>query len=190
MFYKTTKFLFIAIHCFFTTSIFGGLFSKRKLTVGDVEYSACSDNLIDVYDVNVTTDDVAMYVTGRMVLMVVLDTPVKAKVLMHKKVLGAWVRLPCVKEFGSCTHEDLCDLGVSSEEYTNGKCPADYEKRGTPCRCPIEMGNYTLPMARFELQTTRFARILSGKYRAQVVITKMNNMLACYKACFRVHSVR
>ena len=53
------------------------LFVKRKLVIADVEYFVCSDNLIYVYDVNVTTDGTAMLVTGRMVLMVVLDTPIK-----------------------------------------------------------------------------------------------------------------
>lgn len=54
--------------------------------------------------------------------------------------------------------------------------------------CFSLQGNYTLPRARFQLQTTRLARILSGRYRARVVITKSDDILACYRAFFTVRS--
>jgi len=57
----------------------------------------------------------------------------QAKVSMKRKVLGLWVKVPCIKDFGSCTYEDLCSYGYPDDM----SCPASFVQDGVPCRCPI-----------------------------------------------------
>jgi hypothetical protein len=54
-------------------------------------------------------------------------------------VFGVWVKVPCIRDFGSCIYEDLCNYGYD-EDTT---CPASFIQDRVPCRCPIEkVGNF------------------------------------------------
>jgi ganglioside GM2 activator len=57
----------------------------------------------------------------------------QAKVSMERRVLWVWIKVPCIKDFGSCTYEDLCNYGYSEDET----CPASFVQNHVPCRCPI-----------------------------------------------------
>nr|CAD7575584.1 unnamed protein product [Timema californicum] len=58
----------------------------------------------------------------------------QASVSMKKKVLGLWVPVPCIKDFGSCDFDDLCTYAMPPK----GGCVPLLEEHDIPCHCPIE----------------------------------------------------
>lgn len=58
--------------------------------------------------------------------------PNQGDVYIAKKVLGKFVKLPCVDNFGSCTYPDLCLL------LEQVQCPDPIVRIGIDCMCPLK----------------------------------------------------
>lgn len=50
--------------------------------------------------------------------------------------------------------------------------------------CLYFQGRYTLPGAQFRVNGTRWAGLLAGNYRGQVLLTHKYRDIACYNATF------
>ncbi|PSN52579.1 hypothetical protein C0J52_13084 [Blattella germanica] len=101
------------------------------------------------------------------------------RVTMKKKTLGLWVKLPCIKDFGSCTYDDLCEYGYSYHT----PCPNSFARDHVPCRCPIDKGAYSIPEdVHVPMKSTRWAGIAKGDYRAKVHFIHDEKEIACYIA--------
>ncbi|GFG40498.1 hypothetical protein Cfor_06510 [Coptotermes formosanus] len=110
----------------------------------------------------------------------------QVKVSMKRQVLGAWVKVPCIKDFGSCTYEDLCNYGY--EEDTT--CPASFVENHVPCRCPVPQGLYNIPSdLRISEAGTRLGVFVKGKYHATVHVVRNQSELACYIASFTIKTI-
>jgi ganglioside GM2 activator len=59
-------------------------------------------------------------------------------VVMEKYVIGFWIKVPCQKNIGSCTYQNICP------EWSQ-ICTALFSQYGVPCNCPIPAGTYTIP---------------------------------------------
>lgn len=58
----------------------------------------------------------------------------KASVVVKKKVLFEWIRIPCENNMGSCDYADICAFGYPQDE----PCPAHLVQNNIPCRCPFK----------------------------------------------------
>ncbi|EEB16574.1 Ganglioside GM2 activator precursor, putative [Pediculus humanus corporis] len=116
-------------------------------------------------------------VLGTIVTAVNLTSPIKASVNLRRNVLGLYVPLPCIKNFGSCEYPDLCVYGYTNKE----NCPPLLDEHDIPCRCPITAGTYNFPGGQFQVPKTRWATILAGKYKGTVKFFSKNQLIACYK---------
>lgn len=94
-----------------------------------------------------------------------------------KKHIGFWIEVPCEKNLGSCTFEDICIFGYPETK----RCPEKLAKYNIPCRCPILKGNYTIPKFNF-LESRK--SIYSGKYKGTIKISSSLGSLACYNTNF------
>ncbi|KAK3703207.1 hypothetical protein QZH41_016061, partial [Actinostola sp. cb2023] len=98
-----------------------------------------------------------------------LPSSTKVKLKIEKKVLGAaWLPMPCVYNYGSCTYDNFCELlrGVIFSE-----CDREMENQGIPCECPIPTGRFTIPTQSFTVTKEHIKKIpvwnwlVNGKYR-------------------------
>ncbi|XP_063226740.1 ganglioside GM2 activator-like [Bacillus rossius redtenbacheri] len=163
----------------------GGFFSKRKVLIGELTFDSCSaapgDDPVQFWDVAVrTTDEGDLLVSGSMRNFVELRSPLKASVSMKRNILGLWVPVPCIKDFGSCDFEDLCSYAVSPAV----QCIPLLDEHDVPCHCPVEEGVYTLPSGQFRVSGTRWAGVLAGRYKGTVTFSRGGQRLACYNASF------
>eukprot|EP00730_Choanoeca_flexa_P008747 TRINITY_DN12531_c7_g3_i2.p1 TRINITY_DN12531_c7_g3~~TRINITY_DN12531_c7_g3_i2.p1 ORF type:complete len:208 (+),score=19.72 TRINITY_DN12531_c7_g3_i2:53-625(+) len=98
-----------------------------------------------------------------------LSSPIKAEVTLEKKE-GIWIKVPCVKNVGSCTYDDICTLLEKVPLQPDGSCPKPLPSLGIPCRCPIPSFRVALP------PTTAYANvslpgIADGDYKASLSLT-------------------
>ena len=56
----------------------------------------------------------------------------QGELYIAKKVLGKFVKIPCVDNFGSCSYDDLCQL------LEQVQCPGPIVKIGIDCKCPLK----------------------------------------------------
>nr|CAD7447856.1 unnamed protein product [Timema bartmani] len=157
----------------------------RKVIIDELKFNNCSpsplEDLVQFNDVAVcTTDDGDLLISGSVRNEITLTTPIKASVSMKRKVLGLWVPVPCIKDFGSCDFDDLCTYAMPPE----GRCVPLLEEHDIPCHCPIERGNFTLPAGQFRVPGTRWAGILAGNYKGTIKFSHLDQQLACYTATF------
>ncbi|KAK7094624.1 ganglioside GM2 activator-like [Littorina saxatilis] len=103
-------------------------------------------------------------------------SPVKASLLMKKDVFGAWIPVPCVDGFGSCTYDDFCQILSKSSS-----CPPPFIQNKVPCKCPIPIGNYTLPGISIKLN---LAIIPPGGYSVKFDLEGATAPVGCYEVDF------
>ncbi|PNF21259.1 hypothetical protein B7P43_G02113 [Cryptotermes secundus] len=125
-------------------------------------------------------------ISGKVNIMTFLSAPITAKVSMERQVFGVWVRVPCIRDFGSCIYEDLCNYGYDEDT----SCPASFVQDRVPCRCPVEKGLYKIPSdVRISADGNHWAGLVSGKYRATATFTHNKYEMACYTASFTLKAV-
>ncbi|KAH9495929.1 Ganglioside GM2 activator [Bulinus truncatus] len=112
-----------------------------------------------------------LYVQFAVDVHTVVDTPVKADVLLEKKVGSNWLKIPCVGFIGSCTYDDVCELLSQIPE-----CPEPFVDAGVPCQCPFQKGSYSLPQTEFDVEIPIFP---SGDYHARANLTRNDDWVAC-----------
>ncbi|KAH3834715.1 hypothetical protein DPMN_108050 [Dreissena polymorpha] len=99
-----------------------------------------------------------------------LNAPLQGDVQISKKILGNWVKLPCVDNFGSCTYPDLCEL------LEQVQCPDPIVRIGIDCQCPLKSNSYSLPQTEFDVDASV---IPAGDYLLQGNVTYMGQEAAC-----------
>nr|BAD16601.1 YGSC-1 [Lymnaea stagnalis] len=75
-------------------------------------------------------------VSGNLEIKSKFGSPLVASVVVWKKVLGIWIKIPCYHGVGSCTYSDACTL------LTSPDCPTVLTKIGLPCQCPFPAGTF------------------------------------------------
>ncbi len=61
---------------------------------------------------------------------------------VKKKVLFFWVTIPCEDGTGSCNYDNICAMLPIPNP-----CPSAFKTYKIPCQCPIQSGNYYLPLS-------------------------------------------
>ncbi|KAG8227110.1 hypothetical protein J437_LFUL001653 [Ladona fulva] len=173
-----------------------GFLSKRKVRIKTIKFADCgtSKDPVKISDLFVATsvspkgdgdinNDLGgdLVVAGKAFSKMELKPPIRAEVHMQRRMLGIWMRVFCIRQFGSCDFEDLCSLAPS-----NGYCPPILEEHDVPCNCPILPGNYSLPDAQFRVDGTRWAGVMAGTYRGSVRFKSGDKQLACIAANFEL----
>lgn len=162
---------------------------KKYVQVKDLYMKTCSNGHegLELQNIHVFNNrEEEIVISGKVNIMTFLSAPITAKVSMERQVLGVWVNVPCIRDFGSCIYEDLCNYGYD-EDTT---CPASFVQDRVPCRCPIEKGLYKIPSdVRISAAGTRWMGLISGKYRATVKFTHSKSEMACYTASFTLKAV-
>jgi ganglioside GM2 activator len=98
-------------------------------------------------------------------------------VVLRKKVLGAWVKLPCISNVGSCSYDNFCDL------LGKGDCGPVLDEYHVPCHCPFATGKYAIPPTSVAIPQPKSVPswLESGDYSAQGTLYDANGKrLACY----------
>jgi len=91
-----------------------------------------------------------------------LDAPLKASIVLERKVGSTWIKIPCIGNIGSCTYDDLCELLQGAD------CPPPFGANGVPCKCPFTAGSYKLPNVSFDIDAAVFP---PGDYHAKGTLT-------------------
>ncbi|XP_019614496.1 PREDICTED: ganglioside GM2 activator-like [Branchiostoma belcheri] len=144
-----------------------------------------ADDPVKVKDVTLTPDPVKLpgeVKTGFTAqLLKTVDKPIKAALVIKKKVLFAWIEVPCVDSVGSCTYTDLC---AKIPGKPTDACPPPLSTYNIPCHCPFKAGNYTLPPSNFDLPSIGSLPewLEEGDYSVQATISSNSTRLACYRA--------
>ncbi|WAR00047.1 SAP3-like protein [Mya arenaria] len=99
-----------------------------------------------------------------------LGQPLKGDLYIAKKVLGKYIKLPCIDNFGSCSYADLCVL------LEQVQCPDPIVRIGIDCTCPLKANSYSLPKTEFDVDVSF---IPAGDYMARGNITYMGKEGAC-----------
>lgn len=108
--------------------------------IGTIDTNVSDKNIVSIFRTENRNEKRAIFKCIRMCVIYVrinkqnICCIKQAKVSMKSEVLGVWVRVPCIKDFGSCTYEDLCIYGYD-EDTT---CPESFVQDHVPCRCPIK----------------------------------------------------
>ncbi|WAR00002.1 SAP3-like protein [Mya arenaria] len=92
-----------------------------------------------------------------------LVKPLKADLTLYRKVLGRYIRLPCIDDFGSCTYDDVCSLLQQVQQ-----CPKPLTDLGLNCQCPIKAKGYSLQKTGFDIGASI---IPEGDYRVLANVT-------------------
>ncbi|XP_069686622.1 ganglioside GM2 activator-like [Periplaneta americana] len=169
-------------------SVINFIAPKKKLEIQDWNIQSCGGSdgplALEYIDVSVNARD-EFVLSGRIHVRQFLSAPLTVKVNMERKLIGIWVKIPCIRDFGSCTYQDLCDYGYDETE----PCPESYVQEHSPCRCPLEKGSYNVPSnVTIAIPKTRLADIAKGNFRATIHFSHNNVALACYNAKFRLKS--
>ncbi|XP_066446521.1 ganglioside GM2 activator-like [Eleutherodactylus coqui] len=115
---------------------------------------------------------------------VLLTAPVKIQVTAEKEVMGEWLKIPCLDNFGSCTYDDFCD--ILDDLIPPGQlCPEPLHTYGLPCHCPFKQGSYYLPVTSFEVPSLSIPSWFSkGNYRLKIVVSHGDQEIGCAKLTF------
>ncbi|XP_041365981.1 ganglioside GM2 activator-like [Gigantopelta aegis] len=103
--------------------------------------------------------------------------------LKLKRYLGFfWLSVPCLKNIGSCTYPDVCELLEDHYNETIG-CNENLQAHDIPCTCPFLPGTYTLKPEMFQIPQLKglWASLAKGDYKADVRLrdTDSNEVIAC-----------
>ncbi|XP_067660754.1 uncharacterized protein [Haliotis asinina] len=74
-------------------------------------------------------------------------------VLIEKKLLGRYTRVPCMGDFGSCHYTDPCQFLNKFKQH--GTCPVQLTANGIPCTCPFNPDRLLMPMTKFSIYNLR-----------------------------------
>jgi len=99
-----------------------------------------------------------------------LDAPLKASIVLERKVGSTWIHIPCISGIGSCTYDDICEL------LQGAVCPPPFGANGVPCKCPFTAGNYKLPNVSFDIDAAVFP---PGDYHAKGTLMNGDASVGC-----------
>lgn len=107
---------------------------------------------------------------GSVTIKTPFGSPLKMALEIYYKVLGAWIKVPCVEDVGSCTYPDFCKMLKVKE------CPPEITKVGLKCECPFPAGNFTVSSATLAID----AKLpISGDIKVQAEASMNGKFLTC-----------
>ncbi|XP_058021745.1 ganglioside GM2 activator [Ahaetulla prasina] len=119
---------------------------------------------------------------------IVLSAPLKAVVILEKKLGDIWIKVPCVDDIGSCIYDDTCAL-LDSFTPPGEPCPQPLQSYGLPCHCPFKAGTYSLPSSEFFIPNMDLPSFLTnGDYKMRVVLSNGDQEMSCTKLSFSLQS--
>ena len=104
-------------------------------------------------------------------------------VLKFEKEVLFWITLPCEKNIGSCTYDNICTiLDTYKDKCLNATRPAH---PNVPCSCPIPAGRFsaTINVPPPEIPAS-IEWLASGNYKIHFQATDSTSTLGCYDAQF------
>ncbi|KAK9962974.1 hypothetical protein ABG768_006206 [Culter alburnus] len=116
-----------------------------------------------------------------------LLSPLPVNVTLEKEVAGAWVKIPCVDDRGSCYYPDACDRLVQVFMTLTGLCPYSLSPSSLSCRCPLKAGDYVWPTSGIYIPNFSLPDKLTN-FRLQVILGNSNKELGCLKVSFSLAS--
>lgn len=135
-----------------------------KSTVGAFKYINCGTpaDLVNVTTFTATPDPISfpgtLGINFAGEFKQTLQPPLKATIVLQRKVGSGWIKIPCIGKIGSCTYDDLCEL------LAGATCPDPFVTNGVPCKCPFTKGSYKLPNVSFDIDAAVFP---PGDYHAK-----------------------
>ncbi|XP_056106386.1 ganglioside GM2 activator, partial [Rhinichthys klamathensis goyatoka] len=115
-----------------------------------------------------------------------LLSPLPVNLTLEREVDGAWVKIPCVDDLGSCYYPDACDWLVEFFMAITGLCPPGVPIR--PCSCPLKAGDYVWPSTGTYIPNFSLSDRLTH-FRLQIILGNSEKELGCLKVNFSVASV-
>lgn len=145
------------------------------------QWNACgsiSSSVVKVDNASISPDPIL--VPGNVTISIgvtlteTLKSPLKANVTLKKRFpFVGYLMVPCIKNFGSCTYEDLCAWMPNSTS-----CLAHEHMPG---QCPIPAGSYYLDSYTKHLGTLK-AYMATGDYHAHILLTDAAGFsIGCYE---------
>ncbi|KAH0629853.1 hypothetical protein JD844_012281 [Phrynosoma platyrhinos] len=129
-------------------------------------------------------------VSASLYTSIMLTAPLKAVVLLEKRLGEMWLKVPCVDKIGSCTYEDVCAL-LDCLIPPGQPCPEPLLSYGLPCHCPFKAGTYNLPPSVIYIPQMDLPSFLTnGDYRIQVVMSIGDQEISCVKLSFSLSAGR
>ncbi|XP_069510105.1 ganglioside GM2 activator [Ambystoma mexicanum] len=107
-----------------------------------------------------------------------LESPLTLTLALEKLFLGAWIKVPCVDNLGSCTY-DVCDT-LDKLFPVGQQCPEPLHTYGIPCHCPFKAGTYSVPSSAFYIPDVPLPSWLeSGTYRVKGTLSNAQGEVGC-----------
>ncbi|XP_051716079.1 ganglioside GM2 activator [Ctenopharyngodon idella] len=116
-----------------------------------------------------------------------LLSPLPVNVTLEKEVAGAWVKIPCVYDQGSCYYPDACDRLVQVFMTYTGFCPDSLGPSSLSCGCPLKAGDYIWPTSGIYIPNFSLPDKLTN-FRLQIILGNSEKELGCLKVNFSVAS--
>ncbi|XP_039536319.1 ganglioside GM2 activator [Pimephales promelas] len=115
-----------------------------------------------------------------------LLSPLPVNLTLEREVDGAWVKIPCVDDLGSCYYPDACNQLVQLFMTMTGLCPPGVHI--SPCICPLKAGDYVWPSTGTYIPDFSLSDRLTH-FRFQIILGNSEKELGCLKVNFSVISI-
>lgn len=113
-----------------------------------------------------------LYVATNFSVSTYVSSPLKLVLKLWKQIMGEFIEIPCVDNFGSCTYDDVCSMLV----LIQSQCPEAVVKMGFDCSCPLKANNYSLPKSEFDIGASV---VPSGDYHVMTTLTQNDAAVFC-----------
>ncbi|XP_022258888.1 ganglioside GM2 activator-like, partial [Limulus polyphemus] len=154
-----------------------------KRSVREFKWASCGkpSDPLEVKSLNVSPDPIHLSASITLSFDVLLSRNISSFELdleVKKKILFAWIELPCENNVGSCDYKDVCSL-------IPNPCPKPIKAHHLPCSCPLPMDAYSLPPSLFHLpQLPLPSWLTSGDYYAKAEGVEGKKRIFCLELYF------
>ncbi|KAG7483997.1 hypothetical protein MATL_G00044610 [Megalops atlanticus] len=158
---------------------------SKKVSVQSTDYSAwvnCGpSNILNVAKLSIPSHitvpgSVSVSFVGE--LKAPVKAPVTIKLSLKRKLAWKWVKFPCLRGFGSCTYNDICQQ--LDEIFPGDTCPSLVMSAGGSCQCPLKPGMLTIPPTTLHIPKLVVPGFLAnGKYRVEVKAFSGSQLITC-----------
>lgn len=156
---------------------------KRAELLG-FSFTNCGNPQTDltvVSNVNIKPDPIPkegnVTLTADIVVRQNITAKVQASVEVKKKILGEWIKVPCIDDVGSCSYDDICPK-------LPAKCPPIMQKYKLPCHCPFAPGHFSIPGITLALNLP--SETPSGEYKATIKASVSAGQVGCFEVEFSI----
>ncbi|XP_074662958.1 ganglioside GM2 activator-like [Tubulanus polymorphus] len=165
------------------------VFALFVAVAGAVSLKSCGkNNLVDVKKLSINPSTIVfpgkLNIDAAAIVNKEIKGRVDVQVTLKKKVLFAWVKIPCISNVGSCLYRDICS------ELKKFTCPPEMIAQNIQCQCPFKPGPVSFNMDGIDLPTipTGFGSFVNGQYRAKAVIRADGKEIGCLEAEVKLKS--